>query len=253
MHVLFAFGVLLCAAQAQEFNYDQHGADWEGLCATGSSQSPISIRRPTRVSDVYQPLVVANADSVEYTVSEEVDTYRLTAPQPASTLTAVLIGESAPTTFTLNNIHFHSTSEHRVRGQVFDLEMHMVHYGPNGARAVLGVFYYISYSRSPLLDSVMQGGALNIAAELGSTINDFYFYSGSLTTPPCTEPVNWFLPRFGSEVGLSATQDQIDWVAGQWDQNQGYARNNRQTQPLNGRTVYEFIAPDSTSYLNSSS
>lgn len=248
IHVLLALGVLFGAAQAQDFNYNQNGADWEGLCATGRSQSPIVIYRFTTVSTPYQPLVLGSANSVEYSVSEEIETYRLTALQPASTLTAVPTGGSMVTNFVLDNINFHSPSEHRIGTRVLDLEMQLVHYNSRRMGAVLSVFYYVSSSRSPLLDSIMQGEPLNLVAELGYPIRNFYFYVGSLTTPPCTEQVNWFLPIYGRETGLPATQDQIDWITGQW----GNTSNNRQTRPQNARTVYLFVTTSSTSFLNTS-
>ena len=65
----------------------------------------------------------------------------------------------------------------------------------------------------------------------------FYHYMGSLTTPPCTEEVSWWvLPK-----PLHISQEQMDVINAQWKNNNTFAGgkgNNRAVQPLNGRTIY---------------
>ena len=56
-----------------------------------------------------------------------------------------------------------------------------------------------------------------------------YYYNGSLTTPPCTEAVNWFIFK----DAISASPEQVKALADLMPRN-----NFRPTQPLNGRTVY---------------
>jgi carbonic anhydrase len=53
----------------------------------------------------------------------------------------------------------------------------------------------------------------------------FYTYAGSLTTPPCTEGVNWYI--YSSPISMSVTQ--LDALRG------FYEGNNRNLQPLNGK------------------
>ena len=57
----------------------------------------------------------------------------------------------------------------------------------------------------------------------------YYEFEGSLTTPPCSEGVRWFVLK--QPVTLS--QQQLDAFR------KLYPRNARPTQPLNGRTVRE--------------
>jgi carbonic anhydrase len=100
--------------------------------------------------------------------------------------------------------HFHTPSEHTVEGKPFSLEMHIVHVLDSGAgkdyqyqKAVIGVVFDDSKDiPNAFIDSLhpeAPGTPLNIdlpgfMSKLSST---FYHYGGSLTTPPCTEEVNW--------------------------------------------------------------
>ena len=69
------------------------------------------------------------------------------------------------------------------------------------------------------------------------TSQDVYHYSGSLTTPPCTESVSWFVYKEPIEL----TQEQLHLFTQFWAEDDEFAHgndNNRFLQPLNGRTVY---------------
>lgn len=52
-------------------------------------------------------------------------------------------------------------------------------------------------------------------------------YQGSLTTPPCGQPVNWFVAR----QPITMSQAQIDAFTAHYD------HNNRPLQPHNGRAI----------------
>jgi carbonic anhydrase len=105
--------------------------------------------------------------------------------------------------FQLLQFHFHSPSEHTINGKHYDAEMHIVHQDAsnNNQLAVLGVFFDRQAGgnkENPLLAELDLG-------EDGTTLNHItlmsvidklnlekeYSYSGSLTTPPCSEPVIW--------------------------------------------------------------
>jgi carbonic anhydrase len=123
------------------------------------------------------------------------------------------------TPFQALQFHFHHPSEHTVQGKQFPAELHLVHRNTKGELAVLGIF--INYStqdnpafeplmaRLPIMagDSVKFSTPVDIGALLGAkeANENFYLYRGSLTTPPCTEGVQWIVrerPMFASRRQL---------------------------------------------------
>lgn len=139
----------------------------------------------------------------------------------------------------LAQIHLHSPSEHRIGGEHFPLEAHFVHAGEDGGLTVLGVLFRTGEADAALATIVsgLAGGA-SVATPVTIKLADFgprsgapgYFrYQGSLTTPPCTEGVVWYV---SNEV-KSASSDQIAALV------RLTGENARPTQPLHGRQVLQ--------------
>lgn len=137
--------------------------------------------------------------------------------------------------FRLAQFHFHTPSEHTVRGRRAPLEMHLVHQNDAGLRLVVGVLLVPGPASE--VDRILRRLPEECAAPI--EVPDFHLrslvpqrprtlrYRGSLTTSPFTEPVLWFLsePRTCSRAGIRAFQATFP---------DGDAR---ETQPLNGRVL----------------
>lgn len=141
-------------------------------------------------------------------------------------------------TFYLKQIHFHEPSEHKINGIVYPIEMHLVHLDAKGEVTVLGVLgeegeesqlFEFFESFLPLKEGVFK--EINQHVDLSSLLlNDkqYYSYQGSLTTPPCTEQVNWIVfkePMVLSESEVLKLRNNMP------------INNYRNVQPLNGRKV----------------
>ncbi len=133
--------------------------------------------------------------------------------------------------FSLQQFHIHAPSEHLLNDYRFDGEIHFVHQAEDGRMAVIAVFLKAgktSETFSQILDNVNQDQ--NFACNLNDLIpknKAYYHYLGSLTTPPLTENVEWYI--LAHPVQLSSKQ-----LA---EFHKLYPYNNRQLQPLNGRPV----------------
>ena len=140
--------------------------------------------------------------------------------------------------YTLIEAHLHNSSEHTINGESFLLEMHLVHERESGEIAVVGVLYRLGEADpaiQAIIDAAPQPGE---TAEPASPLdpNDYlpakrghYSYSGSLTTPPCTEGVEWLVMSEIKEI----TQEQAMRIAALT----GGGTNNRPVQPLGGRRI----------------
>jgi len=203
-------------------NWDYaHQNDW--CCEHSLSQSPINID-----TTLVQPM--QDNGNLQLSYSRTVDAVFDTgsAIQGMATGTANINNRF----FNLQQFHFHTHSEHTIDGQKTEAELHFVHEAQNGRLAVLGVFLVEGKHNSTLqtiLDAINKNQAIHhvYLYDLLPKVSDYYHYLGSLTTPPLTENVEWYV--FKETVEISA--EQIHLLKSY------HANNCRHTQPLNGRQV----------------
>jgi carbonic anhydrase len=143
-------------------------------------------------------------------------------------------------TYALVQFHFHAPSEHTVDGEHFPMEMHFVHQAEDGALAVVGVLIEEG-ARNPSIALLWAQLAavpgtertVQIPADFADHVfsgdaTGIYHYGGSLTTPPCSEGVQWYVRRTPTQL----SRDQIAAFTAVYD------HNNRPVQVLNRRTVF---------------
>ncbi|MEM8566787.1 MAG: carbonic anhydrase family protein [Bacteroidota bacterium] len=145
--------------------------------------------------------------------------------------------------FDLKQIHFHEASEHTINGVHFPLEIHMVHINSNNEIAVLSTLAVEGTSNSAFdfLESylpVKVGETKPISDYFDLNLNlpenkEYYFYEGSLTTPPCTEGVKWYVFKTPVIVSLKQVKQLQELMP---------LNNYRDEQPINGRSVKQMPA-----------
>lgn len=141
--------------------------------------------------------------------------------------------------FNIAQFHFHCGSENTVDGKRYPSEAHFVHVDKDGNLAVLALFIEEGEENeflAKVLEVAPKEGSSKIEAEIN--INNFlpesksyWAFSGSLTTPPCSEGVKWYVLK----ESVQASKEQIEKLASLMP-----ANNYRPVQDLNGRTIYEF-------------
>lgn len=197
------------------------------MCDIGRAQSPVDLTpaEPGERGDL----------AVSYHLNRltSVDTHRTLKieAEPGGVLTY------AGRQYDFVELHFHAPSEHAESGSLADLEAHFVHRAPDGSLAVVGVFFDETEDPQPV-DEVLSA----IPPEAGGTSTDEhlrdiqrliplgsrrYRYLGSLTTPPCSEGVQWIVMEDHQSVGRSALASYRN----------RYPANNRPIQPRNDRVV----------------
>lgn len=200
-------------------------------CATGTHQSPVALSTAhAKAQSPEQPLEFSWSKST----GELVDTghsEQVNLP-PGNSITY------GGTKFELLQFHFHTPSEHTLDGKAAPMEVHFVHKSAEGKLAVVGIFLKQGTAPSPfapVLTALPAPGEkrtveVDLAAVLPKDTKHFA-YSGSLTTPPCSEEVQWIVLRAPDTVSKA----EIDAFRAK------YPKNARPVQPLKGRTVA--IAP----------
>lgn len=143
--------------------------------------------------------------------------------------------------YELKQFHFHEGSEHTINGIRYPLEMHLVHVSKHNKVAVVAVMAKEGESSEPFtfLENylpVKQGETKQINANFDMNLNlpknkTYYTYGGSLTTPPCTESVRWYVFTNPITVSLSQVKQLQELMP---------LNNYRDEQPLNGRIVKRF-------------
>lgn len=232
--------VMLFATQSaisSEWGYQgehgpEHWAEESGdfaLCATGVNQSPVDIRGPIEAE--LPPINMTGTTHLTRGFNNGHTVQFDFAPGVTTT-----VGGHA---FELKQIHFHTPSENLVDGKAFAMEGHMVHAAKDGELAVIGIMYAAGQSNDILqkmLQAVEQGGG-DTQIDAGASWQmlmpqdlDYYYFSGSLTTPPCSEGVHWMVLKKAREVST----EQVTWF-----QKMVHGANARPVQKTHARMILQ--------------
>lgn len=209
-------------------------------CQTGQEQSPVDIT-PSRLMQVdwLSPLTFRYKPARQLRVVNDGQILHV-GYERGSRL--VHMGQE----YELTGIQFHAPSEHTVNGRAADMEMQLMHTLPGAShrRAVLSVLvvegrenqalakFWEQIPQKDTSDPVVVNVEFN-AQELVPQNTRFYTYSGSLTTPPCTEGVQWIVIK----EAVPASRAQIQKIK------DIFKPNARPVQPMKDRYVMEEVPP----------
>ncbi len=258
-HAIIGVSIVSCSGEkaGSEIHDDEHAAHWGyeadngpdtwgsmssewALCTEGREQSPIDLTNATEIElpavDIHMP------DEQEVELLNQAGVIHVldnghTIQVNAKTSEKLTVGDKS---YALVQFHFHAPSEHTVDGERFPMEMHFVHQATDGTLAVVGVLIdegAYNPGITPLWAHLPQGPGTETTIEIPAGFADFifpevgsgfYHYDGSLTTPPCSEGVKWYVRKTPTRL----SKDQIAAFTAIYD------HNNRPVRALNARTVY---------------
>jgi len=207
------------------------------ICGSGKMQSPIDLLPDAsngtpewKIEYTMTSLQIGHNENVKELINNG-HTIQVTTQEGSS---IVYAGKR----YQLKQFHFHTPSEHTINGKHAPMEIHFVHQSDDDSLAVIAVLVnegnhnnnfneLIKYlpnapGEKKTYDSVKINIRIHVPKELLA-----YHYIGSLTTPPCTEHVQWIVLK--NPIALD--KEQISAFSSR------IGNNNRPTQAMNGRTL----------------
>lgn len=238
----------------EKAQHDTWGA-WGATCPVGRMQSPINIvTQDVAASKHLSGGVVPSFEPMPLSLKNSGHGFQAEPAPGAPKSHTTIRGDN----FAFVQVHWHAPSEHTIDGSHAAMEGHFVHQSTDSNTApylaVVGVLFEKTESCNPSLEkfwdafpvdgTVCGAGctpqgkptdAVDLTELLMPALADGYFhYTGSLTTPPCTEGVDWNLAK----GVLSVCQAQLDRLKmGLQKVQDGVGFNNRATQPVYQRDV----------------
>jgi carbonic anhydrase len=140
--------------------------------------------------------------------------------------------------YVLKQFHFHRPSEEKINGKSYAMTVHLVHADEAGKLVVVAILLKKGED-NPLVHELWKDlpkekekeESLNDvqidAKRLLPTDRSYYTFSGSLTTPPCSEDVTWFVLKHPVSVSAAEIRQFAKL----------YRNDARPTQPLYDRVV----------------
>ena len=221
------------------------------LCEKGMAQSPIDLlrTRKTPLDDIHfsyrdAPFHVVNNGHTLQEVEPLSETIKSRYPKHGQTVlhfdkdSTIVFDDDL---YLLEQFHFHAPSEHTVDQKHYPMELHLVHHNEHHEVAVVAVFMEEG-KHNPFFETFLEHAPSQVGAVVDDhdhTVNpmdllperhSYYRYSGSFTTPPCSEGVIWAVMHDPIEVSAEQIK-KFRMLLGH--------DNVRPTQPLHKRFVLE--------------
>ncbi len=204
-------------------------------CKIGKEQSPIDIQN---VEKTELPAIKFEYQTgpLKYLINNG-HTIRVNYHDAPGSGNVLVVGGKR---YQLTQFHFHRPSEEYIHGKQYDMVLHLVHEAGDGEVAAVAVLLKVGTANATIQqlwehmpttegkEEEIAGVEINPAGLLPRDTS-YYTYIGSLTAPPCTERVAWYVLKTPVEVSA----EQISAFA------KLYPHNVRPPQPLNGRVVKE--------------
>lgn len=216
--------LLFCAStalQAQETNWSYSGSNgpsnWHTLggenavCRSGQFQSPINIEGT-------EPAVMRRLETNYNVTPIDLTNNRLSVMMRYDAGSTLQVGRK---TFILNGAVFHTPAEHTVAGETFPMSIQFMHTALDGSRAMIVTLIEEGAENKAITEFLphlplepdqrnRRADVLVNARDLMPANKDYYRYTGSLTTPPCSEGVSWYILK--QPITFSA--EQISLIKG---------------------------------------
>ncbi len=220
-------------------------------CGVGKHQSPINVTSAEFVQGYGSNIInffYNTADALQV-VNNGINVLVEAPTTTTPTLDKLYFGTiESYDEYTLVQYHLHVPSEHTLNGNSFPMEVHFVHSRPDGREVVVAVIVQEGAANTELqkmLDNAPPTGTNVITTIPGVTINpngllpantsSYLTYAGSLSTPPCTEGVNWYI--LTNTIQASSAQIAQFQSILQNTPTLGVQSNARNTNALNGRVI----------------
>ncbi|HEX3471928.1 MAG TPA: carbonic anhydrase family protein [Silvibacterium sp.] len=199
-------------------------------CKTGHRQSPIDIRN-ARKADL--PAIEFMYKTSPLDIIDNGHTIMLNYA-PGS---FIRVGS---TQYQLKQFHFHRPSEEKINGRTYDMVVHLVHANQEGNLAVVAVLLQQGTDNQLVRELWNALPAEKDKEEMHQNIRidvngilpadkGYYTFQGSLTTPPCSEGVTWFVLK----QPVTVSEAEIAQFS------RLYRDDARPTQPAYGREILE--------------
>lgn len=193
------------------------------ICKKGLAQSPINIESSQ---------LVTASDRVMLHYHQEdlliIDTGHSVQFKPKNTTDTLVYNDHE---YALQQIHFHNQSENTIDGKHYPLEAHFVHQDNSGHLLVLAKMFEVGDRNEIIADAFERENLKRTISfnpeDLAGNVEYDYEYTGSLTTPPCSEHVQWIVVKKPGTV----SEEQLDSFKEQ------YINNYRPIQNLNNRRI----------------
>lgn len=206
-------------------NGPTHWEEFSGTCGKGIHQSPVNII-PGKTLQMNHAYDLSMHDDITG-MAKVIDNGHSIKVTPEHGGHITLHGE----VFDLLQYHFHGKSEHTIDGKRFDMVAHMVHQNPKTKQLAVVAVFFEEGKTNKVLEKIIN--------HVGSTVQldpqdfvpletaHYYHYVGSLTTPPCSENVQWYLLKSPQQ----ASKAQIAHFR------KFYVDNERPIQELHDRLI----------------